>query len=407
MCSVIIFMMYKITKKIKVPDFIGLILIIFSTYIMRDYFTIDYNWATSLMLLIIIYLEIPKEKTETLILNKKKDLIIGILAGMCIMFKQSTGALIAISAVGYKIFEIKNRNQIKDFLKIVMYRAIGVLIPVVLIFAYLIINGAFSEFLDYCLYGISTFSNKISYERLIKSKNIIIKILSYSPIILIIIFGIYFVKKQKEFLFLTFYGLAGLSVVYPIADESHFVIGIIPCLIIIGHLSGIIVGKILDKINIKEKVNFVLSNVLITFIILECGYYMYHKVIEMNDLNFNSEIRHYIGTPISQNQIDRIKEVDEFILSNEKVTYILDAQAALYMIPIDKYNKNYDMFLKGNIGGKGEEGLIEDLKRDNKKTVLILSDKFIRNWQTPEKVINYIKKDMKRTGTIGVFDIYE
>ena len=72
MCSVIIFMMYKITKKLKVPEFIGLILIIFSTYIMRDYFTIDYNWATSLMLLIIIYLEIPKEKTETLISNKKK-----------------------------------------------------------------------------------------------------------------------------------------------------------------------------------------------------------------------------------------------------------------------------------------------------------------------------------------------
>lgn len=403
MCSLIIFMIYKITKKLKVPEFIGLILIIFSAYIMRDYFTIDYNWATSLMLLIIIYLEIPKEKQETLILNKKKDLIIGILAGMCIMLKQSTGVLIAISAVGYQIFEIKNKKQIKDFLKIVMFRAIGVLIPVLLIFVYLIINGAFLDFLDYCLYGISTFSNKISYEKLIKSKEIVIKILSYFPIFLIIIFGLSFIKKQKEFLFLTFYGLAGLSVVYPIADKAHFVIGIIPCLIVIGYLLGIIV----EKIKTKEKVNFVLSNVLITFIILECGFSVYHKLIEMKNLNFNSEIKHYIGIPISQNQIDCIKEVDEFILSNEKVTYILDAQAALYMIPVDKYNKNYDMFLKGNIGGKGEEGLIEDLKRNNQKTVLILSDKFIRNWQTPEMVINYIKQDMKKIGAIGVFDIYE
>ena len=32
------------------------------------------------------------------------------------------------------------------------------------------------------------------------------------------------------------------------------------------------------------------------------------------------------------------------ITSENKNVYILDASAALYMVPIDRYNKNYDMF---------------------------------------------------------------
>ena len=43
------------------------------------------------------------------------------------------------------------------------------------------------------------------------------------------------------------------------------------------------------------------------------------------------------------------------ILTSKDDVKILDASAALYMIPIDKYNKNYDLLLKGNLGKDGEE----------------------------------------------------
>ena len=43
--------------------------------------------------------------------------------------------------------------------------------------------------------------------------------------------------------------------------------------------------------------------------------------------------------------------------------HILDATAALYMIPIDRYNKNYDMFNIGNLGFKGEERTNRKFKR--------------------------------------------
>ena len=43
--------------------------------------------------------------------------------------------------------------------------------------------------------------------------------------------------------------------------------------------------------------------------------------------------------------------------------------------------------------------------KDN-ELVLILNEKYHRNWQTPEKVIKYVKDNLIKTGEIGSFDIY-
>ena len=70
------------------------------------------------------------------------------------------------------------------------------------------------------------------------------------------------------------------------------------------------------------------------------------------------------GTPIAilirnsnqhSSDYENINKIDEFILSNEKKgksVYILDAAAAMYMIPLNKYNKDYDMLMQGNFGSK-------------------------------------------------------
>ena len=77
------------------------------------------------------------------------------------------------------------------------------------------------------------------------------------------------------------------------------------------------------------------------------------------------------------------------------------------MIPIDKYNKDFDMFLKGNIGSKGEEGQIEKLEKKTNTIVLIMNKKYQRNWQNPEKVREYIVNNWTKVGQIENFDIYE
>ena len=103
-------------------------------------------------------------------------------------------------------------------------------------------------------------------------------------------------------------------------------------------------------------------------------------------------------------------KVDNFILEKNKEgkeVYILDATAAIYMIPIDRYNKDYDMFLKGNLGAKGEEGQIEKLENETNTVILIMNENYRRNWQNPENVREYIINNWTKTGQIENFEIYE
>ena len=88
--------------------------------------------------------------------------------------------------------------------------------------------------------------------------------------------------------------------------------------------------------------------------------------------------------------------------------YILDAEAAIYMISLDRYNKDFDMFNKGNLGAKGEKGMIEKIQKMPSGTkLLIKNDRYNKNWQTPMEVINYIKNNLNKISEISIFDIYE
>ena len=139
---------------------------------------------------------------------------------------------------------------------------------------------------------------------------------------------------------------------------------------------------------------------LITSFILLANY--------INDPQKNHSILHYTQIPISEQLLNKINIIDNYILSQNVDVYILDSEAAIYMISIDVYHKNYDLFSKGNLGGKGEDGQIEEINHLPKGTqLLIKSDNYKRNWQSPEKVISYIKNTFNKIGNISIFDIYE
>jgi hypothetical protein len=104
-----------------------------------------------------------------------------------------------------------------------------------------------------------------------------------------------------------------------------------------------------------------------------------------------TELQHFKNIPEDNDLKEYIKEVDEYILqeqSNGKKVYILDASAAIYYIPINQYNKDYDMFLKGNLGGNGEDEIIDRI--NNEKNAIYLLKKSGLNWQNPSKVRKYI-----------------
>ena len=62
------------------------------------------------------------------------------------------------------------------------------------------------------------------------------------------------------------------------------------------------------------------------------------------------------------------------------------------------------MYLKGNIGKYGEDGIIEQIKNDEDNVVyLIKQEGYALNWQTPTKVIEYVRNNMKELEKVDIF----
>lgn len=514
LCAGVLFTFYKILNLLKANKGISLFVVMALFYMLKDYFCMDYNFAVLFVTLIIIYIELrrnlynkeninaieigdtieslntnkscsqsstneeTKENNKTDLKNNKlsnwkTDLILGILAGICIMLKQSTGAIVTIALLGYNLLLVRSKEEFIQYLKSTGIKILGVLIPVAIIFIYLAINGAVDDFWDYCIAGIKTFTNKIPYSRLLDNEKLYIKILSIvAPITFMGTFLYSVFKRNKTFLIISSLSIASFSAAYPIADEVHFLIGILPtgiiiCIILDFLIKAIVRGisKLINKIsgniaknnntnlvkdnkenknenkqhntqnvnkekqlnklenkqlkqeeNKQEKqsnrekyINIWLEYFLIFMVIGITAWYGYKSIPNIKDYfaNCKNDVKHFANIVITDYTYQKIQAMDYFIKSQDKPVYILDAEAALYQIPLDIYYKDYDMFLIGNIGSKGEEGQIEKLQKDTNKIVIIKSDGVSLNWQNPNKVREYVKQNMDYKYSILYFDVYE
>lgn len=459
LCAGVLFTFYKILNLLKANKGISLFVVMALFYMLKDYFCMDYNFAVLFVTLIIIYIELrrnlynkeninaieigdaieslntnkncsqsstnkeTKENNKTDLKNNelnnwKTDLILGILAGICIMLKQSTGAIVTITLLGYNLLLVRSKEEFIQYLKSTGIKILGVLIPVAIIFIYLAINGAVDDFWDYCIAGIKTFTNKIPYSRLLDNEKLYIKILSIvAPITFMGTFLYSVFKRNKTFLIISSLSIASFSAAYPIADEVHFLIGILPtgiiiCIILDFLIKAIVRGisKLINKISNREKyINIWLEYFLIFMVIGITAWYGYKSIPNIKDYfaNCKNDVKHFANIVITDYTYQKIQAMDYFIKSQDKPVYILDAEAALYQIPLDIYYKDYDMFLIGNIGSKGEEGQIEKLQKDTNKIVIIKSDGVSLNWQNPNKVREYVKQNMDYKYSILYFDVYE
>lgn len=204
------------------------------------------------------------------------------------------------------------------------------------------------------------------------------------------------------------YSVGCFIVAFPISDIIHFLIGSMPAII---SLIYIVYLKLKELIKEEKKIIIIKNYIKAFSIIITIFILIVASILIMNyilNLDKCSKVKHYKYIPSVLDE--QIKKMDFYIrdknLQGKKV-YILDASACLYMIPMDKYNKNYDMFLKGNLGVKGENGQIENLEKEKNIIVLMLNEQYPRNWQNPEKVREHIIQNWNKKGEIDIFDIYE
>lgn len=416
--TAILFVTYKIFGILKIHQHISNILIIGIYLLMHEHFCIDYNFAILLIILISIYYELKElSKGKEILEKNKNDLFLGVLVGTSILFKQTTGLFISIIFIFYKLLLVSNKEDFKKTLKIIFARLIGILLPIIVLFFYLSINGIWCEFLDYTVYSLKTFSNKISYISLIQGDyGVIFSILSILvPIKIIVMYILSVCKKikteeQKNIFILFVYSVGAFIVVYPISDSIHFLIGAFPALLSIGYLIWIFSKKRLEKSNDRKFIygfKFFLQGIVTISTLILIMYSVIALVKYATICNKYTQLTHFKYIPAST---EYIQKINNFILKqNEegKEVYILDPTAAIYMIPLDRYNKDYDMFLKGNIGSKGEEGQIEKLENKTNTIILIINEKYKINWQNPKKVREYIIKNWEKVGELEIFDIYQ
>ena len=393
---------FKIFKELKLNIKWSILSSALLFLFIKDNFYIDYNYAILFITLVLIYAELKYKNY-----GARYNLLIGLLAGATILLKQSTGIIISVITVIYLLAEKRD----KQTLKAVTYRVCGVLIPCIILLIYLLATNSVSSFIDYCVLGIGTFKNSISYLKLLRGGDLNAFLGMIAPVTLVILFVVNIVNiKQKKiksnasYLILFVYAVAEFTVLYPIADKVHFVIATFPSILITLYY---ICKKIQEIKNIKVSIfiEHFMNIITISFVgilILQAinDIYLYTQMDK-------SVLNHFSNIPISSTLQDRIIEVDEYIKDEERDVYILDSEAAVYMIPLDKYNKDFDMFLKGNLGSASEEGQIEKIKNMENALILIKNDKMALNWQTPTKVIEYVKTNLKKIGTVSFFDVYE
>ena len=409
MCAVF-FLTYKILKKIVPKEVTLLVLAVFLS-LYKEVMCIDYNYAVLLVALILLYIELNHVEKDCFKYSFRYNFVVGIIAGIAVLFKQSTGLAVCVACLGYKIFEIRKKDDIKSFFRIAGTRVLGAVIPVGLLIVYLILNGAFNDFVSYTILGVRNFSNSISYANLLKNESIA-ALSIIVPAALLIMLIMHFVKNVKEEICIFFaYAVSSFVVAFPICDNIHFLIGAMITLIGLTYIIYEYVFKAYAD-NVKKKYKVFLYG-FVTFVSCFFLLSLIHSSFESIKTDYilvkkENELSHFIGVPESVGLKDRIKVVDEYILSQMKMgkkVYILDAEAAIYFIPLNMYNKDYDMFNRGNLGVDGENRIIDRIKNEKDSVYLLKKDGI--NWQNPNVVREFVTDNLNRIDEISIFEVYE
>ncbi|MBD5528057.1 MAG: hypothetical protein HDR02_06540 [Lachnospiraceae bacterium] len=367
----------------------------FCIYISAFYcvhFTYDYNYWVLLMLLLIMDLLLRQE-----IKGKRQGrirwFIIGTVAGCAVLAKQSTGlAVFVATSIMVWIFGPDRR-------KVLCYIA-GCMMPVVLCFGWLLQFHIWETFWNYAFDGINMFRqyNRVSFWTFLFHSGLLCTVEAGLAII-IMVEGIRKLvqgrgmQAQKKWLVIFGLSVAGMTVVYPIADDTHFVIALLPFLIL-GICELPLISACQQKLSLR---------LVVMIAVMGMGVSLW----SVRDENVVwSELAHYQGIRMDRSIEQMVQEVNSYLQQYSGTSvYILDGAAMLYKIPMGRYDKDYDMCLAGNWGDKTSDEMAQALLQRG-GIMLLAADGYGINWQVPEEFIEYIKYHASCVDHIGKYDVY-
>lgn len=390
---------------ISIPVFFIYTILFYSFYF-------EYNFLSCLFVLLIIYIELKNKKTD-----KRISFLIGLFAGFSLLSKQTVG-LFAILFVIAKPFIFKENK------KNILYRLIGISLPIVSFITYLLLSNTLDSFISYCIVGLKEFNNALSLFEIMKINNT----LSYSIISVILyivsfITLLYYCKKffdkkfSKDKKIVFYYSIICFSVAYPIRDMHHIYPGflsILPLIIVIFN------KRITDYFkSINKNYYILLKRCAYLFIILipivTVNIYIgtwnkgdYDRLVALKD-NYNSINGMFVKSEL-KSQIDEVIDYEKEMSLKGYKTIHLNREAVIYHLSLDVYYKDFDLFMRGNFGENGEQRLINEIN-ELEKTVFIIDlyDYYTKDQkynQIPFDIIEYVMKNFKIVGQINRYTVY-
>lgn len=353
----------------------------------------NYNNLNLLLILLVLLLEYSIDKNE-----QPGSILFYILVGftysLIFLSKQSVGALLLIYNFGYCLifFFLNKQCRINYILRFVS----SLVFPVIFVLC-LIMTGVFGDFWDYAVAGIGTFSLRITYWEFITS-SVINFLLGVTPLI-ITFFSVITIIKRTSKVSIRFHIVSlivswlSFAVAYPLCDYIHMSIGIVPFIICVFCC--------FDATKMKKSEKYIC-------IFISCVILISMGVSEINtmDMYKKCDLKNFEGLLIERELEDHIIEVNQFIKSKENEgleVLIVDSYAAAYLLPLDKYYKDFSLLNQGNLGTKTVSDL---LWRDN-AIYLVNSNLSTLNRQSHFELIEYIVNNYKKIGEVSGFDIFE
>ena len=419
--ALIVLFIYLIIRELSSKKLLSYICAFFIGTLLINKFLLDYNYLFLLISLVIAFLEIRDiKKNENF--NFNHNLCVGFLTGLAFLTKQTIGILLIFVMI-FEVFIYMKKSgfdlKFNKFIKLIGVRILGMMVPIIIFLIYLGITGAFNDFINYAIKGVREFSNNVPYYRLFDSNDKVVSIISRLFIIVYIPLFITFIlecvknKKMKDELMniyvLAICSIPVIAIIYPISDDFHLIVASVFALIVVAYLLIFLLNEI-DKFVKIDAFYKKLLLIGLLFIIILISFK--NAIIERN-LNIKENVlvplKHYEGIYVPKYLSNRISDVTDKVRSysnSGRESIIIDAEAAIYDIVLNKYKKNYDMLLIGNIGERGVEKIINEIKDSHNVYYFVKNPQYALNWQLPEDIIDYIRNNLKYHETVSVLDVY-
>ena len=396
----VFFLIYQIFKKLKMQKinsiFFAVFFMIIQLMILLNGF---YNYLAIFFVLLGVFWELKVSEDK-----KYKSVVQGLITFLIFLSKQNVVILYLLGRILYFLL----KQEKKEWKKMCLELATSV-ICLILFLIYMYITNRLSAFLDYTVGGLKEFSKNNMFGSIIGIITIIAEIG-------ISIFVIWMAKNKKmplqeqernHILLLTSISLPMLGIAYPIFNTAHVFIASVIFIVMIVYVLDLLIFK---PLLFTKKINRIKKWLILIAIFTLLGGNLWYNIQKMKTLEeFSYEIGSpYYGVLVEEEKRKEIDEILQYINKEEQAgrdVKIISYYANLYMNLLGRNNGEMDLPFYGNLGGDGENGLIEQIKQLKNTKILILTQEDTI-YQESKKVMNYIKENYPKEGEIRQFSIY-